>query len=327
MPLLCATLPFNSNSMHNEATVLLVSVCCITYKHEAFLSQAIESVLMQQTTFAVEMIIGEDCSPDSTRKIALDYENRFPGRVRVLQHERNLGIMGNLMATMQACNGRYIAFMEGDDYWTDPHKLQQQVEVMEALPGCALCIHDAEVFVQGGSEPSFLFSTKYHKLLPRQEGRITQTDLVKYGWGIASASMLFRSSSLLPLPEWFAQVFSGDYTMQLLSTQHGYIYYLPKVMSRYRLHAGGVTNNVAYTHVQSQKRIFELLQFKRLLPNQPHVLFDNFLEHLYFERSQMMAEAGNRSQQVIFYIKAVTVNWERFRFHLLRILKSTITPA
>jgi glycosyltransferase involved in cell wall biosynthesis len=310
--------------MHNEPLAPLVSVCCITYKHEEFLGQAVESVLMQQTPFAVELVIGEDCSPDATRRIALDYEARFPGRVRVLQHAHNLGVMGNLVATLNACTGRYIAFMEGDDYWTDPLKLQRQVEIMEAQPECALCIHDAEVFMQDGSAPSYLFSTKYPQLLPAHGGRITQADLVKHGWGIASASMLFRSTSLLPLPEWFAHVFSGDYTMQLLSTQHGYIYYLPQVMSRYRVHAGGITQNQGYTLIQNEKRIFELQQYKRLMPTQPHELFDKFLEYLYFERSGRMREAGNRSQQVSNYLKAITINGDRFRFHFLRLLKRTV---
>jgi hypothetical protein len=119
-------------------------------------------------------------------------------------------------------------------------------------------------------------------------------------------------------------VFSGDYTMQLLSTQHGYIYYLPQVMSRYRVHAGGIMQNKGYTLIQNQKRIFELQHYKRLMPNQPHDLFDKFLEHLYFERSRRMKETGNRSQQVANYLKAITINGDRFRFHFLRLLKRTV---
>lgn len=307
--------------MPDNPTPPMVSVCCITYNHEAFLAQAIESVLMQETHFGVELVIGEDCSPDRTRQIALDYQRRFPGRVRVLTPEKNLGIMSNLMATLDACTGRYIAFMEGDDYWTDPYKLQQQVNIMEAQPGCSLCIHDAEVFVQDGSEPPFLFSTKYHELLPQQEGRITQADLVQHGWGIPSASMLFRSSSLLPLPEWFRYVFSGDYTMQLLTTRSGYIYYLPQMMSRYRLHAGGVMHTSNNTLIQNKKRIFEHEQYKKAFSTQFRTAFDLYLEHLYFERSEKMEETGQRLHQLYYYIKAITINPQRIRFHLRRLIK------
>ncbi|MCC2547910.1 glycosyltransferase [Hymenobacter sp. BT175] len=308
--------------MPDKSTTPMVSVCCITYNHEQFLAQTIESVLMQQTTFAVELVIGEDCSPDRTRQIALDYQTRYPDRIRVLLPEKNLGIMGNLMATMGACTGRYIAFVEGDDYWTDPLKLQRQVDLMEAQPECSLCIHDAEVFTEDNSQPPYLFSSRYPIFAPAGGGRITQAELVRHGWGIASASMLFRSSSLtLPLPEWYRQVFSGDYTLQLLSTRSGYIYYLPQVMSRYRLHSGGVMQTSNNTLMQNGKRIFENEQYKRLLPSEFHYAFDKYLEHLYFERSEKMKAAGSRWQQLYYYYKAATINPERLRFHLSRLVK------
>ncbi|TGE15550.1 glycosyltransferase [Hymenobacter elongatus] len=307
---------------NNQIISPLVSVCCITYNHEAFLAQAIESVLMQDTDFVVELVIGEDCSPDLTRQIALDYQARYADRIRVLLPAANLGIMGNLMATISACTGRYIAFMEGDDYWTDPQKLRRQVAIMEAQPECALCIHDAEAFTHDGSRPSYLFSTKYPELLPPQEGRITQAQLVQGGWGIPSASMLFRRTSLaLPLPEWFRQVFSGDYTLQLLSTLHGYIYYLPQVMSHYRLHTGGVMFTSSNTLAQNQKRIFENEQYKRLLPEHYHSVFDRYLEFLYLERSEKMGAAGIPWQRAYYYVKAITINRKRFGFHLRRLVK------
>jgi glycosyltransferase involved in cell wall biosynthesis len=312
--------------MNETALRPLVSVCCITYNHEKFLAQALDSVLMQQTDFAVEIVIGEDCSPDTTRQIALDYQTRYPGQVRVLLPEHNLGIMRNLMTTMTACTGEFIAFMEGDDYWTDPHKLQRQIEIMRAQPECTLCVHDAEAFWDDNSAPPFLFSTKYPQLLPAREGRITQADLVKYAWGIPSASMLFRRASILPLPEWFLGVFSGDYTLQLLSTQRGYIYYLPQVMSRYRLHAGGVMQTSNNTLAQNQKRIFEHEQYKKALPQEFRARFDEYLEHLYFERSEKMGAAGQRVQQVACYLKAATINPRRLRFHVSRLLRRLI-PA
>lgn len=307
--------------MSNKSTAPLVSVCCITYNHEAFLAQTIESVLMQKTDFAVELVIGEDCSSDRTRQIALEYQTRYSDKIRVLLPSSNLGIMGNLMATMAACTGRYIAFVEGDDYWTDTHKLQQQVDIMEEQPECVLCIHDAEVFTQDNSEPPYLFSTRYRDLLPYGGGRITQEDLVRYGWGIPSASMLFRRSSLLPVPEWFRQVFSGDYTMQLLSTIHGYIYYLPKVMSRYRLHTGGVMHTSNNTLLQNEKRIFELEQYKRVFPIKFHPSFDRYLEHLYFERSQKHGASGYRHLQLFYYWKAISISPQSLSFHLKRLLK------
>jgi glycosyltransferase involved in cell wall biosynthesis len=308
----------------NPAPTITVSVCCITYNHAAFLAQAIESVLMQKTDFAVELVIGEDCSPDRTREVALQYQALYPGLIRVLMPEKNLGIMRNLMATMSACSGQYIAFMEGDDYWTDPHKLQRQVDIMQQQPKCMLCIHDAEVFWEDNSAPAYLFSSKYNCLLPAHEAQITQADLVLHGWGIPSASMLFRSASILPLPRWFEGVFSGDYTLQLLSTRTGYIYWLPQVMSRYRLHAGGVMQTSNNTLLQNAKRVFEMSNIKNIIPANLHYKADEYLEYLYFERSEKMASQGNLVQQIVNYIKAITVNRQRLLYHLVRLTKRTV---
>ena len=143
-----------------------VSVCCITYDHERYVAQAIESVLMQQTDFEVELVIGEDCSTDSTRALAQQYEKRYPGRVRVLTPSSNLGVMPNLMATMFACEGEYIALVEGDDHWTDVTKLQMQADMLRANPNHAFCFHDAETFVDGDLGVAWTYSGRFAHILP-----------------------------------------------------------------------------------------------------------------------------------------------------------------
>ena len=100
----------------------LVSICVITYNQEKYIAQAIDGVLMQQTDFPIELIIGEDCSPDNTRKICLDYKNKYPDKIKLLLPDKNKGSMRNFIDTMQAANGKYIALCEGDDYWTDWQK-------------------------------------------------------------------------------------------------------------------------------------------------------------------------------------------------------------
>ena len=147
--------------------MVTVSVCMITYRHEAFIGQVIESVLMQQTDFAVELVIGEDCSSDATRAIAQDYERRYPAQVRVLTQAIRLGIMPNLMATMAACTGEFVAFLEGDDYWTDPTKLQRQVEALRTNADCAMCFHDAEAFNDSPRGDAWKFSEKFTRLSTR----------------------------------------------------------------------------------------------------------------------------------------------------------------
>ena len=107
------------NAVNPDANDIKVSVCMITYNHERFIAQAIESVLMQETDFRVELVIGEDCSTDGTRAIVREFGERFPERIRLLLPEHNLGMMPNFVATLSACRGQYVALLEGDDYWTD----------------------------------------------------------------------------------------------------------------------------------------------------------------------------------------------------------------
>ena len=112
-------------------TLPLVSIIMITYNHERFIAQAIEGVLMQETGFPFELVIGEDCSTDGTRAVCEKYAREHPDRIRLLPAERNLGMNLNARRTLRACRGKYIANCEGDDLWTDAGKLQRQAEYLE----------------------------------------------------------------------------------------------------------------------------------------------------------------------------------------------------
>lgn len=108
----------------------LVSVCMITYNHEPYIKQALDSVLMQNCDFQYEIIIGEDCSNDDTLLICQEYSNRHH-QIRLLPSRANLGMIQNFTRTLTACKGKYIAILEGDDYWSDPFKLKKQVDFLE----------------------------------------------------------------------------------------------------------------------------------------------------------------------------------------------------
>ena len=119
----------------------LVSVITITYNHEPYIAKTIEGVLMQQVNFPIEFIIAEDCSTDKTRNIVLDYANRYPEQIKVITSEGNVGAEANERRALLAARGKYIAFCEGDDYWTDPLKLQKQVDFLENNPEYSACFH------------------------------------------------------------------------------------------------------------------------------------------------------------------------------------------
>ena len=133
----------------------LVSVCMTTYNHEAYLRQAVESILAQETSFDVELVLGDDCSADSTAAICREYAAKYPGRVRFVTGQRNVGWRANYRRTFEACRGKYVAYCDGDDWWSDPRKLQMQVDLLESDPSCGMCYTRASNYYQntGLTEP------------------------------------------------------------------------------------------------------------------------------------------------------------------------------
>lgn len=97
-----------------------------TYNHAPYIARAIESVLAQRTSFAVKLLLGEDCSSDSTPDICRSYAARYPDRIRLVTSEHNVGMRANYRRTIEACRGRYVAICDGDDWWCDPEKLERQ---------------------------------------------------------------------------------------------------------------------------------------------------------------------------------------------------------
>lgn len=208
-----------------------LSICMITYNHEAFIAQAIESVLMQQTDFNYELVIGEDCSTDSTREIVVDYHKRYPDKIKLLLNENNLGAMQNFVQTIKACTGKYIALLEGDDYWTDPLKLQKQVDFLEANPEYSLCFHNAIIEYEDGSP---------NKLFANLEEREYSGYEVFDNWLAATNSWMFRNS--FKMPDYFSKIIFGDIALLMTIAENGKLYCINDTMSVYRRHSSQTTN-------------------------------------------------------------------------------------
>ena len=209
-----------------------VSVSMITYNHEAFIAQAIESVLMQQCDFPFELVIGEDCSTDRTREIVRDYQEKHPDKIRLLLPETNLGMMRNFVQTMQACRGTYVALLEGDDYWTSPKKLQKQADYLDSHPECVTCFHDVKV-VNDSDDSSYLYSVHISKDI------FTLEDLLENN-PVPNCSTMFRNGLMESFPEWYYEMKLGDWPLHVMNARHGSTAYLNEVMGIYRVHSGGV---------------------------------------------------------------------------------------
>ncbi|MBT3279316.1 MAG: glycosyltransferase [Phycisphaerales bacterium] len=126
----------------------VVSIKMLTYNHAPYIGEAIESIVNQETDFPFELVIGEDCSPDTTQDIAREYVEKYPDKIRLLTSEANVGICKNDWRVEVVCRGTYLAYCEGDDYWHDPTKLQKQVDLLEANPDCVLVHSDVDFFFQ-----------------------------------------------------------------------------------------------------------------------------------------------------------------------------------
>lgn len=219
-----------------------VSVWMTTYNHEKFISQAIEGVLMQETSFPFELVIGEDESTDGTRAICEDYAKRYPGIIRLHLRSRNdlekkkyaAPFMHNFLATLAACRGQYIALCEGDDYWTDPKKLQKQVDFLEAHPEYVMCFHQARVINSRGERAS---ESIYP--LHLEKDHFTTDDFCRREWFYPTATIVYRRYDDFDYPEWAFNCASGDITLMLLLSLRGPSKFIPGIMSVYRIHAGG----------------------------------------------------------------------------------------
>lgn len=229
-----------------------VSIASITYNHEKYILAALESWIKQETDFNFEIVIGEDASSDYTRNIIEKHMELYPDKIRLITSEKNVGIIPNFIRTIEACQGEHIAFCEGDDYWTDPYKLQKQVDFLEANPEYSLCFHNAMIKWENDIKNPQLFCS------PNQKETSTIEDVIN-NWFIPTASMMFRRECVTPLPVWIRGVYNGDWALQMILADKGKIKYLPDVMSVYRRSVGSLSGGVGRnTHFVNNKKI-ELL--------------------------------------------------------------------
>jgi len=144
------------NKVREHIPEPLLSVRIVTYQHVDYIAQCLDNVLCQVTNFPFEILIGEDASTDGTRAIVFGYADRYPEKIRVITSDMNVGVKANGQRVRSACRGKYIALLEGDDYWTDPLKLQKQVDFLEANPDYSLCYHDFTMLdaITGVMQPS-----------------------------------------------------------------------------------------------------------------------------------------------------------------------------
>ncbi|PTQ99603.1 glycosyltransferase involved in cell wall biosynthesis [Mucilaginibacter yixingensis] len=217
---------------------LMLSVCCITYNHEKFIGEALDGFLMQKTNFSFDIVIGDDCSTDGTSDVITTYQEQYPDKIKLIRSSKNIGAHENMRNVVKACTGKYIALCDGDDYWTDPNKLQKQVDFLEQHPDYVMCCHYTRVIdtnyntLHVDPSPKPLVHTYHDLLVGKQEE--TKTATVVYR-NVQEISQIFDEA-------WYLDFNAADKLLKIFATYKtaGKIYVMPEVMSCYRNHVGGI---------------------------------------------------------------------------------------
>jgi len=212
-----------------------VSVVLLTYNHEKFIAQTIEGIVAQKVNFDFELVIGEDFSKDNTRTICEQYANKYPEIINLLPSDKNHGPNPNEVRTLRACSGKYIAICEGDDYWTDMHKLQKQADFLDANEDFTMCFSDVEVIDETGVNNANCYP-------PLSKDVFTIEDIITAGYCIVpTATLFFRNILPDPLPQFYHNALGSDVALHLLLTDKGKAKYLKEKTAVYRHHFGGLT--------------------------------------------------------------------------------------
>jgi glycosyltransferase involved in cell wall biosynthesis len=268
-----------------------VSVCVITYNQKDLIKKSVESALNQVTAFPYEIVVGDDCSTDGTREILKELKEQNPEKLVLnLLPEKGKGIPGkeNFLTTLALCRGKYTAFLDGDDYWTDEHKLQKQADFLDNNPDYSMCHHDCKVNKEYESNVKYIFNKK-HVITGFTEA--CQINFAFY------FSVMYRREAIkdVDLRYWLGDLFMGDWPLWCILTARGKSFFINEKMGYYKPHGLSRIPHDTYTSVRVRF-------FNRLLENNfyPDRKFLNRLLSRYY-----LLSAGDYIQKRSF-IKALS---------------------
>ena len=229
-----------------EVNLPKVSVLVQTYQQASFISTCLDSIISQKTAFPIEIIIGEDCSTDGTREICQEYAAKYPNLIRLFLRSRDdvIYVEGkatgryNFIKNLQAARGKYIALCEGDDYWVDPYKLAKQVSFLEERQDFVLVFNSYDKLINDQRIPGVVYEGEVDF-----EG-FMKKDSKKTPIQTGSALFVRNTQDIEFFSRYFKQTQTGDYALFLLTLCNGKAFCQGEIMSVYRMHPGGVSNNL-----------------------------------------------------------------------------------
>ncbi|WP_422361716.1 glycosyltransferase [Reichenbachiella sp.] len=284
------------------STTPLVTVCVITYNHAAYIQQALDSVLKQKTSFSWTILVADDCSTDGTDNILQRYKAEHPEKLQLILQNKNLGPAQNSIDLLSAPTTTYVAYLEGDDYWTDPNKLQKQVDFLENNPEYSFCFHNVDVV------------DSYNKSILNYGGQkswynqsFSRNELINGKFLFHSCSVVFRNQ--LALPDWFSKIPTGDKALQKLWGTKGKAYCFEDVMSSYRVHNNGISKTIDFFTNQKnkEKRILNELQMQ-------HGILSEIKQWPEHQKQPVLDKIKWHTFQLKFVGKPM---WERYKYLLI----------
>ena len=291
---------------------IMVSVNCLVYNHAKYLRKCLDGFVMQKTNFKFEVLIHDDASTDGSQDIIREYEEKYPDIIKPIyqkenQYSKHIGI--NKTYQYPRVKGKYIAFCEGDDFWTDPYKLQKQFDIMEKNPNCSICVHRVKDVLENGED-----SGKCHPNFPMEEGVI---NLKKY-LDIASnySSYPFQTTSYFMRmdvkresvnnPPPFAGKFGvGDVPTMLFALTKGDMYYIDEIMTCYRLQAKG-----SWSETVSKDKRKRIESLKKEING--YNIFDTYSEKKYSR------EIGRITEEKQFLVDLYSQRYELISIDILK---------
>lgn len=301
----------------NMSNDLSVSVVMITYKHENFIEQAINGVLMQQIKYPVNLIIADDNSPDDTERIIRNIiKNHKNGKwIDYTKHTKNKGMMGNFLWALKKAKGKYIALCEGDDFWIDKFKLQKQVDFLEKNKNYSLCFHKVNIYYENNITP-FL-----DDINSKTQDTTSLLDIIKSNY-IHTMSIVFKNNN--DYPDWLSTAYPGDWPLNIINATHGKMKFIPEKMASYRVHHGGVhstTGGKPYQQIQTFKHISEELSNRGYFEhsniinlNNDKAIINYFvfnkenLELTRWEKSSLLLNSMHKRFKFLFFIPIILNN-------------------
>lgn len=269
---------FLGNSKSINEIIPLISVSVATYNHEKFIGECLEGILMQTTTFEFEIVVGEDCSNDKTRAICIKYAEKYPNKIRLFLRDRNLTIVNNEQGkflkslnglfTAQSCRGKYIAFCEGDDYWTDPYKLQKQVDFLENNPDYSICW--TKYWTKNESINSSLEKPDWVSQIEANKDFIIDLNNVFTPYCTLTLTTVLRRETL-DLDLFKKLRYSKDNSVYAICLSKGKGMLLDFYSGVYRLHDGGTYSNIS----QFRQHFSSYFNLKEIVAEIPNCKNDN----------------------------------------------------